>query len=100
MAIQTDGNLQRMQEEALRRAREMHARATPVPPPPPVPKEELPRPVPSAPAEVPAPPRFGGLETLLKDKDRTVILALLLILGSESEKNNSDLLMALLFLLM
>ena len=28
------------------------------------------------------------------------ILALLLILGSESEKNNSDLLMALLFLLM
>ena len=96
MAIQTDGNLHRMQEEALRRAREMHARATPAPPPPPAP---VPEPPPPAPQASPS-PRFGGLEALLKDKDHTIILALLLILGSESEKNNSDLLMALLFLLM
>ena len=46
------------------------------PPPPPAPEPE---PILPTPAEPPA-PRFGGLESLLKDKDRTVILALLLIL--------------------
>lgn len=97
MAMQTDGNMHRMQEEALRRAREMHARATPPPVPvvPPAPPEP-----PKNEAAPPAPGLAGGIEALVKDKDRTIILALLLILGSETEKNTTDLLLALLFLLM
>lgn len=46
------------------------------------------------PAQEPA----GILETLLKDKERTIILALLILLGSEG--NNHELMFALMFLLM
>ena len=85
----------------MRRAREMHARASPpsqAAPAAPVPTPEPPPPAgPAAPA---AAGPVGGIEALVRDKDRTIILALLLLLGSEPGKNTTDLLLALLFLLM
>lgn len=101
MAIQTDGNMRHMQEEAMRRAREMHARASP--PPQAAPAAPVPTPEPPPPAGPAAPVAagpVGGIEALVRDKDRTIILALLLLLGSEPGKNTTDLLLALLFLLM
>ncbi len=85
--------------EALRRAREMQNRSrTPAA----VPSE--PEPVPEAPqAEsktVPAAPmaqKASPLDVLLKDKERTLILALLILLSSEG--NNTELLFALMYLL-
>lgn len=101
MAIQTDGNMRHMQEEAMRRAREMHARASP--PPQAAPAAQAPPPEPAPPTAPAAPASttpVGGIEALVRDKDRTIILALLLLLGSEPGKNTTDLLLALLFLLM
>lgn len=93
-------DLGRMQEEAVRRAREMQSRARiphpagprrPEPPPaepPPEPQEPL------APPAVPA----AALDALFQDKERTLLLALLVLLSSEDASH--DLLFALLFLLL
>ena len=93
-------DLGRMQEEAVRRAKEMQPRARvphpagsrrPEPPPaepPPEPQE------PPAPPAVPA----AALDALFQDKERTLLLALLVLLSSEDASH--DLLFALLFLLL
>lgn len=113
-----------MQEEAIRRAREMQSRAR-FPHPPgwrPVPRQpgtpskseesrapvseprepapEPPAPKPSKqPAEAVEQTKADGLmENLFQDKERTIILALLVLLSGE-EKNH-ELLFALLFLLL
>lgn len=107
MALQTDSNMQRMQEEAMRRMREMYSRARPaesdVPPreehrpeQPEPRREEASSPAVQTAAQKPQ----GLLEVLTRDKDRTIILALVLLLGSDSGKDSADLLLALLFLLM
>lgn len=113
-------DMRRMQEEAARRAREMQSRArqggrarpehpAPAPPPPPPPPEPLPPPVETPAAEqapmavqIPAVPAGEAppslLDELFKDRERTVLLALLLLL--EGEEGNNELMFALLFLLM
>lgn len=86
--------------EALRRAREMQSRSAPPPkapspPEPPILHESVhnqPLPAPR-PAEKAASP----LDILLKDKERTLILVLLILLSSEG--NNTELLFALMYLL-
>jgi len=111
-------DMRHMQEEAARRAREMQSRARqgrprpvsppaqdppaaaeppPAPPEPPPPAEPSPpaMPMPTAPVGK-APPSL--LEDLFKDRERTVLLALLLLLGGEG--GNYELMFALLFLLM
>ena len=111
-------DMRRMQEEAARRAREMQSRAR-MPQPRHTqgegrPSKESPKEPPKAPAEAPPPPPEPApapqgrpvqaeganslLENLFKDKERTIILALLILLGSE--EGNQELLFALLFLLM
>lgn len=85
--------------EALRRAREMQNRSrTPAAVPP------EPEPAPEAPQTerqtLPAAPmaqKASPLDVLLKDKERTLILALLILLSSEG--NNTELLFALMYLL-
>ena len=105
-------DMRRMQEEAARRAREMQSRAripqqrrgTPHPPqeetPPPAPPPPEPSPEEPPPAQPPAPPPVAesALGSLFQDKERTIILALLILLGNED--GNQELLFALLFLLM
>lgn len=90
-------DLHRMQEEAMRRVRDMQNRARrhtePEREPSPPPKGE-----PAPQAEPSAPPPAGGLETLLKEKDRALILTLLLLL-SEDERD-PGLIFSLLFLLL
>lgn len=83
--------------EALRRAREMQNRSrTPAV----VPSESAPA---APPAEQKATPaaaavqKASPLDVLLKDKERTLILALLILLSSEG--NNTELLFALMYLL-
>lgn len=85
--------------EALRRAREMQSRsrtqAAPVhdtAPALPEPEEQ-----PNNPTVSPAPKAASPLDLLLKDKERTLILALLILLSSEG--NNTELLFALMYLL-
>ena len=107
MALQTDSNMQRMQEEAMRRMRELHSRARPAetndssreeqqPE-----KTEQPHQETSCPAaETSAQKPQGLMDVLTRDKDRTIILALVLLLGSDPGKSSPDLLLALLFLLM
>ena len=111
-------DMRRRQEEAARRAREMQSRAR-MPQPRHTqgegrPSKESPKEPPKAPAEAPPPPPEPApapqgrpvqaeganslLENLFKDKERTIILALLILLGSE--EGNQELLFALLFLLM
>ena len=68
-------------EEALRRAREMQGRSAHHAPPPP---EKSNRPL-------------SPLDTLLKDKERTLLLALLLLLYNEG--GSAELLFALFYLL-
>ncbi len=107
MALQTDSNMQRMQEEAMRRMREMHSRARPAETNAPSHEERQPE-QPEQPhqetsfsaAETSAQKPQGLMEVLTRDKDRTIILALVLLLGSDSGKDSADLLLALLFLLM
>ena len=80
--------------EALRRAREMQTRSAV----PPEPQKEEPS---SAPESKPLPPpkkQASPLGVFLQDKERTLILALLLLLSTE--KNNTELLFALMYLLM
>ncbi len=94
-------DLRRMQEEAVRRAREMQSRARFPHPPgggpgrgkaPPPEKSPLP------PAEPSPKKEEGALAALFQDKERTVILALVLLLSQE--EGHEDLLFALLFLLL
>lgn len=119
-----------MQQEALRRAREMHARAMPVPPgsgsrnrtspqeqhrqePPREQRREQPEHGHEKPQErqapareeprqeqAPSPPEHipNLLESLFKDKDRTIILALLILLSGEG--GDHTLMFALMYLLM
>ena len=93
-------DLGRMQEEAVRRAKEMQSRAR-VPPPagPPRPQPPPAEPPPE-PQEPPAPPAAPAtaLDALFQDKERTLLLALLVLLSSEDAGH--DLLFALLFLLL
>lgn len=104
-----DMDMRRMQEEAARRAREMQSRARqgraaapagkapspPAPPPPP------PAPMPAAgseSAQMEGEAPASLLEALFQDRERTVLLALLILLGAEGD--NNELMFALLFLLM
>ncbi|MGN0479636.1 MAG: hypothetical protein ACI4GO_09400 [Hominenteromicrobium sp.] len=89
--------------EALRRAREMQARSAQAPEPAPEPQPE-PAPETPAPPEAPAETkpqstahRASPLDLLLKDRERTLILALLILLSSEGA--NTELLFALMYLL-
>ena len=78
-------------EEALRRAREMQGRsAHNAPPPPEKPTEKSPQ----GNAETST---LSPLDTLLKDKERTLLLALLLLLYNEG--GSAELLFALFYLL-
>ena len=93
-------DLGRMQEEAVRRAKEMQSRARVPHPagsrrPEPPPAEPPPEP-PEPPAPPAAPP--PALDALFQDKERTLLLALLVLLSSEDAGH--DLLFALLFLLL
>lgn len=90
--------------EALRRAREMQSRSAPAPASP-EPPEPIPEPPPEAPPpESPPEPkpqsaanRASPLDALLKDRERTLLLALLILLSSEG--TNTELLFALMYLL-
>lgn len=85
--------------EALRRAREMQNRSRT--PPEPLPEQEQTHTEPgdAPPASPPSVPqkKASPLDLLLKDKDRTLILALLILLSSEGD--NTELLFALMYLL-
>ncbi|MEG1426119.1 MAG: hypothetical protein RSC76_00380 [Oscillospiraceae bacterium] len=86
-----------MQQEAVRRAKEMHSRARPFPAQPqPEPKKEIPKNPPPAPtAKDESPDLF---ESFFKDKEKMLILALLVILSQEECDNG--LLFSLMFLLL
>lgn len=111
-------NFQSLQEDAIRRAREMQARAHLSPYGPPAQREEPhpraeqmpihepgPEPAPPAgpfpapdpaPAQEPGDPEDGLLDFLLKDNERTLIWVLLLILLQE--KADTALILALMYL--
>lgn len=93
-------DLGRMQEEAVRRAKEMQSRARIPHPAGPRRPEPPPAEPPPKPQEPPAPPAVpaAALDTLFQDKERTLLLALLVLLSSEDASH--DLLFALLFLLL
>lgn len=93
-------DLGRMQEEAVRRAREMQSRARIPHPAGPRRPEPPPAEPPPEPQEPPAPPAVpaAALDALFQDKERTLLLALLVLLSSEDASH--DLLFALLFLLL
>lgn len=83
----------RAMNEALRRAREMQSRAEPPPK-----QEPEPCPAPQeAPPELPQNTNTAPLDTLLRDKERMLLLALLLLLHSEG--GSTELLFALMYLL-
>ena len=93
-------DLGRMQEEAVRRAKEMQSRARvphPAGPRRPQPPPAGPPPEPQGPPAPPAAPATA-LDALFQDKERTLLLALLVLLSSEDAGH--DLLFALLFLLL
>lgn len=102
-----DMNMNKLREEAARRAREMQARAH-IPPPrrspkEPPPQQPAPQPVQKEPepglAAQPASQEEGSLlNAFFQDKERTIILALLLLLSGDEK--NQELLFALMFLLM
>lgn len=92
-------DLGRMQEEAVRRAKEMQSRARIPHPAGPRRPEPPPAEPPPEPQEPPAPPAVpAALDALFQDKERTLLLALLVLLSSEDAGH--DLLFALLFLLL
>ena len=93
-------DLGRMQEEAVRRAKEMQSRARIPHPAGPRRPEPPPAEPPPEPQEPPAPPAVpaAALDALFQDKERTLLLALLVLLSSEYASH--DLLFALLFLLL
>ena len=91
------------EEEAFERARRMsHSRPGGAPQreerreEPPKPKPEPPKPEPSAPPEPPKPPNV--LETLFRDKEKSLILMLLMLLMDEQA--DPTLLFTLMYLLM
>lgn len=111
-------DMQRLQQDAIRRAREMQARAQsytapqpPAPPPPPEPQRQIP---PAEPRHTP--PRehaaqgnreqpqnplkpIGSIfDSLMKDSERTLILVLILLLVEE--KANPEIIFALLYLVL
>lgn len=99
-------DMQKMQEEATRRAREMQRRSRvqtseqeaglpPAPPPP----AEAPANVPDLESPLPDTVPPSVLESLFKDQDQTLILILLLLIGS-GEEHGQELTLALLYLLM
>ncbi len=111
-------NMQTLQQEAIRRAREMQARAqippTYAPPRPqanaphprteqmpvhsdPQPPRQRPRPAPSAPGQAEDISPTGALDVLFQDSERSLILMLLLILMEE--KADTSLIFALMYLL-
>lgn len=114
MTAITDTELRRMQQEAVRRTQEMQRRAQAVrqvsgPPP-----AETPEPLPEKPQEAPEnnntvfnkPPGHsifeksapGGIfDTLFRDKEKTLILGIVLLLMDE--KTDNSLIMALMYLL-
>ena len=103
-----DFDFNRMQSDAIRRAREMQSRArTPQhrtqapaepPAPPPEPEEQsAPPPAPEQPP-VSAQAQPSLLDNLFQDRESTIILALLILLSGED--NNHELMFALMFLLM
>lgn len=85
--------------EALRRAREMQNRSqAQIAPADSMPTEQKPEEKPETPSSpVTTMQRTSPLDLLLKDKERTLILALLILLSSEG--NNTELLFALMYLL-
>lgn len=100
-----------LQQEALRRAREMHSRASPLHTPQPQQQRQQQQQPPQQPINAndhkqvhnnkentiqEKPPDL--LEALFKDKDKTIILALLILLSGENGDNS--LLFALMYLLM
>lgn len=89
-------DLGRMQEEAVRRAKEMQSRARIPHPAGPRRPEPPPAEPPPEPQEPPVP--AAALDALFQDKERTLLLALLVLLSSEDASH--DLLFALLFLLL
>lgn len=121
-------DLNKLQEDAARRMREMQARARfpqgrpqqprpsaqersrpqgqrpaphqapEAPPPEPEPAEPQDPPAQEVSGTEPAPAKGGLLENLFQDKERTIILALLILLSGE--ESNHELMFALLFLLM
>lgn len=93
-------DLGRMQEEAVRRAKEMQSRARIPHPAGPRRPEPPPAEPPPEPQEPPAPPAVpaAALDALFQDKERTLLLALLVLLSNEDASH--DLLFALLFLLL
>lgn len=97
--------MRRMQADAVRRVQEMQSRARlRVDPPrgnkPPGPpeKSQAPEKPEMTSQHSPQPSADTLLSSLMKDQERTLILALLVLLGGEKER--SDLLFALLFLLL
>ena len=69
--------------------------------PEPPPQPEKPPEAHSGSLDKEAEPSSGGLlENLFRDKEKTIILALLILLGSEEGGQNHELMFALLFLLM
>ena len=107
-----DLDMNKLREEAARRAREMQARAhipqprkQQVDPPPqpkqvPQPQNQVPvQPSQGQPSQAPAPQEEGSLlNAFFKDKERTIIWALLLLLSGDEK--NTELLFALMFLLL
>ena len=105
-----DFDFNRMQADAVRRAREMQSRARsperraqtraaepPAPPPEPEP-EPQPAPLPAEESEPLAQQQPSLLDNLFQDRERTIILALLILLSGED--SNHELMFALMFLLM
>jgi len=125
MPMSENMDMLKMQEEALRRAREMQARSRlpreenppagknssarsssnrqrsvkneNLPKPEPVEKEEF---TPTEKEEILAQEEPGLLSTLLEDKDKTLILTLLVLLSEDGENVSHELLFGLMFLLM
>ena len=100
----TESEMRRMQEEAVRRTEEMQNRAKtqihrqPEPPPKAEPKNEvIPEERHIMPPEKPKEETGGIFETLMKDKEQTLILSLILLLMDEQTDNS--LIFALLYLL-
>ena len=102
----TESEMRRMQEEAVRRAEEMQNRAKAQmhrqpqpepPPPPPVKNENIVEERPVMQPEKPKQESSGIFEALMKDKERTLILSLILLLMDE--KTDNSLILALLYLL-
>lgn len=98
----TEGEMERMQQEAIRRTQEMHRRAASAK----ATRETSPKPEPESSDEEKTPPDglfegkalAGGIfDTLFHDKEKTLILGILLLLMDE--KTDNGLLLALMYLL-